>query len=213
MDDLSEGKGLRKKENSSNEEDDETCEFVKVTPPLEAGSEDSGEGEQKVTEKGKVKEEIESDGEQKKKLPPAYHEVPSSARYSKHNQEPKQTDDSDPGGGSVDREGAVIDPNAPLHAEPEPQGLLRVNDQDSEYRVRMPGSFDMSEPALHGRGSPVTAGQPQRQQQQQQQQQQGQNGGGLQVPEPGPGHHPHRPHSPAGLSFFKRLHIRLGGGT
>ena len=206
-------KGLQKKGNSSNEEDDETCEFVKVTPPVENGSEDSGEGAEKATERAEAKEETESDDEPQKKLPPAYHEVPSSARYSNHKQEPEQSDDSDQSGGRVNREGAVIDPDAPLHAEPEPRGLLRVNDQESEYRVRMPGSFDMSEPALHGRGSPVFAGQPQRQQQEHHGQ--GRRNGGPQVPGPGPGlgHQPQaRPHSPGGVSaFFRRMQLRLGG--
>lgn len=78
-----------------------------------------------------MKEENELDGERQNKLPPAYYEVPS-ARYSKHKQEPKQ--DSEPGEGRD--EGAMINPNTPLHAEPEPQGLLRVNDH-----VGIPSSY------------------------------------------------------------------------
>lgn len=125
-----EGLGLKQKEvkKESEEEDDR---FVKVVAPGE--SEDS---EDKVT----TNDETESDSE--KRLPPPYSDDAGSSRS--RGKEKKCDSDY--------TKAAKFTGDAPIQSEPE-SDVPATNDE-TDFHVRMPGSFGDSGPRTPGQGSP-----------------------------------------------------------
>lgn len=127
-------KNTRKNEGEEGD-DPGLSEFVKVTPPAE--SEDKA-----LT--AMPNEETESESE---KPPPPYSSVDSSSGSGKApaNQERKP----DPG----NKQDEPVFTNASVHDEPESTVVAATTDQESDFHVRMPGSFDDSGPPIPGQGS------------------------------------------------------------
>lgn len=123
--------GLKEiKKESEEEEDAGLSEFVKVTAPE---SEDSGEKVMVVSE--------ETESESEKKPPPPYSNDPGSSSGRK---------------GFIAKEDEIataqFTEDVPLHDEPE-SDVPAKNDHESDFQVRMPGSFDTSGPPIQGQGS------------------------------------------------------------
>jgi hypothetical protein len=124
------------------EDDPSLNDFVKVTVP---DDESEGREDEKTflakSKKGDAKES-ESESESETKPSPDYTETPDPEKGRSGEMKRKE----------VERRGVVmLAEDAPLHDEPESNPKSK-NDQEPDFRIRMPGSYDASEPSLSTQG-------------------------------------------------------------
>ena len=134
------------KKEGEDEDDPGLSEFVKVTPP-----EDCGDGEDKaVKPMPKSMGGIEETDSESEKPPPAYSSADSSSGGGISGKAPANQERK-PNSGNKQDKARFID-NASLHDEPESTVVPATNDQESDFHVRMPGSFDDSGPPIPRQG-------------------------------------------------------------
>jgi len=129
------------------EDDLSLNDFVKVTVPDDES--EGREDEKTVLAKSNKGDAKESESESEAKPPPDYTETLDPAKGRSREVKRKEVEQ---------RDVVVLAEGAPLHDEPESSPKSK-NDQESDFPIRMPGSYDASEPSL------LTQGQRQQQQQ------------------------------------------------